>query len=66
MLPCYKCSGACESAAGVECSACAGSGQQICESRGCAEKAVGFNDDGKALCEDCLAEWATGFTEGGW
>ena len=41
-----------------DCEACEGDGQQRCEARGCSEKAVAFNDDGEALCEDCLAEWA--------
>lgn len=35
------------------CEACNGSGNQTCEARGCTEKAVAFNDDGEALCEDC-------------
>lgn len=41
------------------CEECGGSGVMICEARGCREQAVAFNDDGEALCEDCLAEWAT-------
>jgi hypothetical protein len=40
-----------------ECPACEGSGNQRCDNRGCDEDAVGFNDDGEALCEDCLMEW---------
>lgn len=40
-----------------ECEACDGSGNQRCEARGCDENAVAFNDDGEALCEDCLLEW---------
>lgn len=28
-----------------------------CESRNCEEAAIGFNDDGEALCEDCMFEW---------
>jgi DnaJ-class molecular chaperone len=39
------------------CEACKGSGSQACEARGCSEPAVAFNDDGEALCEDCMAEW---------
>lgn len=39
------------------CAVCDGSGNATCEKRGCTEHAVGFNDDGKALCEDCIAEW---------
>jgi len=42
-----------------KCDVCEGSGNQICEARGCAEPAVAFNDDGEALCEDCLMEWAS-------
>lgn len=41
-----------------ECPHCKGSANQVCETRGCDEDAVGFNDDGEALCEDCLLEWA--------
>jgi DnaJ-class molecular chaperone len=40
-----------------ECDACKGSGNQACEARGCSEPAVAFNDDGEALCEDCLSDW---------
>lgn len=39
------------------CEDCGGSGNMICEQRGCSEDAVAFNDDGEALCEDCLFEW---------
>lgn len=42
-----------------ECPECKGSGNAICEARGCQEYAVGFNDEGDALCEDCLFEWAS-------
>lgn len=41
-----------------DCPACGGSANHRCEARGCEEDAVGFNDDGEALCEDCLMEWA--------
>ena len=51
-LPCIKCQG-------EGCDACEGSGTHKCDNRGCDEDAIGFNDDGKALCEDCLMEWAT-------
>lgn len=34
-----------------------------CEHRGCSEEAVGFNDDGEALCEHHLAEWVLAFPE---
>lgn len=40
------------------CEDCGGSGNMICEARGCRENAVAFNDDGEALCEDCIFEWA--------
>jgi len=45
------------------CDACDGSGDQICEARGCNEPAGAFNDDGEALCEDCLSEWAVAALE---
>jgi hypothetical protein len=41
-----------------KCDACDGSGDQTCERHGCKECAVGFNDDGEAMCSDCLTEWA--------
>jgi len=41
-----------------KCDACNGGGSQKCEHRGCNEDAVGFNDDGEAMCQDCLIEWA--------
>lgn len=46
-----------------ECDACEGGGDHMCEARGCTEKAVAFNDDGEALCEDCLAEWVSEYSE---
>lgn len=46
-----------------ECPECKGSGNAICEARGCQEYAVGFNDEGDALCEDCLFEWASEYEE---
>lgn len=42
-----------------KCDACDGSGDEECSSRGCKESAVAFNDDGEALCQDCLMEWMT-------
>ena len=39
------------------CEACDGSGNHICDKRGCGEVAIGFNDDGEALCEDCSLAW---------
>jgi hypothetical protein len=40
-----------------KCDACEGSGRATCEQRGCKEPAAGFDEDGRALCEDCLMEW---------
>ena len=40
-----------------KCDACDGSGNEVCSSRGCDEPAVAFNDDGDALCADCLMDW---------
>jgi hypothetical protein len=50
------------------CFECHGSGTAICESRGCDEPAVAFDDDGLALCEDCLSEslMAQAVTEDNW
>jgi hypothetical protein len=42
-----------------ECPSCSGSGTALCEGKGCKEPACGFNDDGEALCQECLCEWAT-------
>ena len=39
------------------CEDCGGTGKAICEARGCREEAVAFNDDGEAMCEDCLFQW---------
>ncbi len=44
-----------------ECDACEGSGNAICDARGCRAVAVGFDEDGRALCEDCLQEWAQNY-----
>ncbi len=69
MLPCIKCQGEgriFKSKYGGndpdvwdagQCEACEGSGDEVCANHGCDERAVGFNDDGDALCEDCLLEW---------
>lgn len=46
-----------------ECPECEGGGDAACEKRGCDQKAAGFNDDGEALCEDCLMEWASNYSE---
>ena len=48
--------------AGV-CEACSGSGHEACHNRGCDEPAIGFDDDGNALCQDCLMEWTMGMHE---
>jgi hypothetical protein len=40
-----------------KCEACDGSGNQQCEAKGCKEDAVSFNEDGEALCQDCLIAW---------
>lgn len=45
------------------CKACDGSGNHTCDNRGCSEIAQGFNDDGEALCEDCLMEWTMNYAE---
>lgn len=42
-----------------QCERCDGSGNEKCEARGCDENAIAFNEDGEALCEDCLTEWIT-------
>ena len=42
-----------------KCAECDGSGTAVCESRGCTQAAIAFNDDGEAMCEDCLAEYVT-------
>lgn len=46
-----------------QCEACEGSGNEKCHSRSCTEDAVGFDEDGNALCEDCLMEWVAGMNE---
>lgn len=58
ILHCSKCQGE-----AAECDACDGSGSQRCEARSCSEQAIGFDEDGRALCEDCLAEWACNYGE---
>jgi hypothetical protein len=45
------------------CPVCEGGGHAICEERGCKERAVGFDDDGNALCEDCLFEWMSNLAD---
>lgn len=59
-LHCIHCAGSGYDETGqppLVCEDCEGSGQARCEMRGCKEPAIGFNPDGEALCEDCLAEW---------
>ena len=75
ILPCSKCSGEGSLYASRyggndpdvwragECDACSGSGNEVCSSRGCDEPAVAFNDDGDALCADCLMEWTMDYAE---
>lgn len=46
------------------CEECEGRGDQKCQARRCNERAVALNDDGEALCEDCLSEWVTSGAEG--
>lgn len=40
-----------------QCDLCAGSGNEPCAKRGCKEDAAAFNEDGEAMCPDCLSEW---------
>lgn len=40
-----------------KCERCEGSGNLSCEAKGCKEPAAAFNDDGEALCTDCLMAW---------
>ena len=64
VLPCRKCQGS-----GYEsndpkphepfCCDCNGSGSQLCDRRNCEEVAIGFDEDGNALCADCLSDWTT-------
>ena len=39
------------------CPLCNGRGNEPCGARGCRKNAAGFNEDGEALCDSCLAEW---------
>lgn len=45
------------------CDACEGGGSQHCENHGCPEYAAGFNDDGEALCQECLVEWSLNYAD---
>ena len=58
ILFCIECHGSGCGPYDEECRACHGSGNAGCDMRGCKEPAVGFDDNGRALCEDCLFEWA--------
>lgn len=40
-----------------KCEACGGSGNERCHARGCEQDATVFDEDGRALCEDCLIDW---------
>lgn len=40
------------------CPACDGSGNHTCEHGGCLNAAVGFDEDGTPMCEECLFETA--------
>lgn len=61
MLNCIHCAGSGYDETGRQpplvCEDCEGDGKARCEMRGCKARAIGFSDDGEALCEDCLAEW---------
>ena len=46
-----------------KCDVCNGSGDEPCAARGCEQPAVAFNDEGEALCEDCLAEWVSQYSD---
>lgn len=35
-----------------------------CETRGCTQPAIAFNDDGVALCEDHIEQWMIEEVEG--
>lgn len=48
-----------------KCEACEGSGEHACDNHGCPETAVGFNDDGEALCQDCLMSWTINYAAEG-
>jgi hypothetical protein len=56
-IVCIKCQGA-GRVFDSECADCEGSGNHVCDSKGCNMQAVAFNNDGKALCGDCLMDWA--------
>jgi hypothetical protein len=46
-----------------QCEACEGGGSQQCENHGCPEQAAAFNDDGEALCQDCLMSWTLNYAD---
>ena len=46
-----------------QCDACEGSGDERCSKRSCASPAVGFDEDGDPLCEDCMFEWVESMNE---
>lgn len=47
-----------------KCGSCDGSGNATCDARGCKEPVVGFNDDGEALCQNCMMEWTMNYADG--
>lgn len=65
-LNCLHCAGSGYDETGsppLACEDCEGEGRARCEMRGCKERAVGFNADGEALCEDCLEDWCAAQVE---
>ena len=58
ILPCPDCDGEGNvTYTKLACSGCHGSGNLTCDVRNCVAGAVGFSEDGTAMCEDCLGEW---------
>ena len=39
-----------------QCGDCDGSGNRKCEARGCDQDATWLNEDGEALCTECMVE----------
>ena len=46
-----------------KCDACDGGGNEPCANHGCKDDAVAFNDDGEAMCQDCLMSWTMNYAE---
>lgn len=59
---CMDCEGSGVNGVGDDCPGCDGSRNGTCEKRHCTAAAVGFDDSGRALCEDCLFEWQSELT----